>query len=364
MHVAVGSTLNHLHVRQPHRSMRTIRILQCGRGIAAGAVVLHHAAQSTELRVEALPDWLQTAFHFGFLGVDFFFVLSGFIILYAHADDELGPAAAIDYIKRRLSRIYVPYFPAGLAMAVYYASADLSFSPLTSLMLIPAGAPALSVAWTLIHELVFYWVFAISYFTRYFAVLVSIWTVLIIGFAVLSPETCCNAYPAVVQESLRVLLSPLNLEFIFGMVAAVVVKRVPLRLWPVALLIGVLGTTAFFFSLPDVNPSALTRALFGLSITFILVAAVWQEELGRLYTRTWLMVLGDTSYAIYLVHNPVVAVVARAVGDVDALSSWPISLGICVGAGVGSGIVYHVLFEKPALSYVNQLVRRAPRRSR
>jgi peptidoglycan/LPS O-acetylase OafA/YrhL len=341
--------------------MRTIRILQCGRGIAASVVVLHHAALSTELRVEALPQWLASVFHFGFLGVDFFFVLSGFIILHAHADDKQGPAAAIDYLEKRLTRIYVPYLPIGLMMAAYYASVGLSFNLLTSVTLIPAGAPALSVAWTLTHELVFYCVFAVSYFTRHFAVLISAWAVSTIAFGVLPGENCCNGYPAIVQESLRVFLSPLNLEFIFGMVAAVVVRRMPLQLWPLALLIGMVGTVAFLFSLSDANPLALTRAMFGLSIAFILVAAVWQEELGRIYTPAWLMALGDASYAIYLVHNPVVAFVARAVGGVGALSSWPISLVVCAALGIGGGIVYHVLVEKPAYSYFRQSRRKAQR---
>ncbi|WP_134494613.1 acyltransferase family protein [Microvirga pakistanensis] len=337
-----------------HRSMHTIRILQCGRAIAACAVVFHHAALGTELRVEALPQWLAVFFHFGFLGVDFFFVLSGFIILHAHADDEQGPRAAIVYSKRRLTRIYVPYLPIGLAMAAYYASVGLSFNLITSLTLMPAGAPALSVAWTLTHELLFYSIFAVSYFTRHFAALASAWAVSIVGFSVLVGESCCAEYPAVVQESLRVILSPLNLEFIFGMVAAVAARRMPSQLWSFALPIGAVGIVAFFFSLSDANPLALTRAWFGLSVAFVLVAAVWLEELGRIHTPAWLMLLGDASYAIYLVHNPLVAFVARVVGGIGFPTSWSISLALCAALGIGGGIAYHVLVEKPALSLFRQ----------
>jgi hypothetical protein len=47
----------------------------------------------------------------GFLGVDFFFVLSGFIILNAHADDPATGRALESYVFKRLNRIYVPYLP-------------------------------------------------------------------------------------------------------------------------------------------------------------------------------------------------------------------------------------------------------------
>jgi peptidoglycan/LPS O-acetylase OafA/YrhL len=79
--------------------------LQVGRGVAATVVLLHHAAYATGLFVEPLPALLTTVFHRGLLGVDFFFVLSGFIILNAHYDDPQAFVAFKLYAFKRIVRI-------------------------------------------------------------------------------------------------------------------------------------------------------------------------------------------------------------------------------------------------------------------
>jgi exopolysaccharide production protein ExoZ len=59
-------------------------LLQVGRGLAAVGVAISHARLGTSAFVEPIPDWLMSILAKGFLGVDFFFVLSGFIILNSH----------------------------------------------------------------------------------------------------------------------------------------------------------------------------------------------------------------------------------------------------------------------------------------
>ena len=61
-------------------------------------------------------------FSYGLLGVDFFFVLSGFIIMYAHMDDERNTASVKRYAFKRLARIYPAYLPVGLGLIALYAA--------------------------------------------------------------------------------------------------------------------------------------------------------------------------------------------------------------------------------------------------
>ena len=99
-----------------------IQSLQVFRGLAALGVVAHHAVLSTESFVGTLPEPLALWLGMGFLGVDFFFVLSGFIIMYAHMDDARTSAALKRYAFKRLSRIYPAYLPVGVGMIVLYAA--------------------------------------------------------------------------------------------------------------------------------------------------------------------------------------------------------------------------------------------------
>src|SRR4051812_34830777 len=95
-------------------------LLQVGRGLAAIGVAASHARLGTSAFVEPIPGWLMTILEKGFLGVDFFFVLSGFIILNSHFDDDTGPRALKSYIFKRATRIYVPYLPVCAVVIVSY----------------------------------------------------------------------------------------------------------------------------------------------------------------------------------------------------------------------------------------------------
>ena len=91
----------------------TIGTLQGGRGLAALGVVLHHAGLAAG--AFAGPFLGQSLLNLGYLGVDFFFVLSGFIIYHSTADRgrSLG-----QYSVARFRRVYLPYWPDGVGMAL------------------------------------------------------------------------------------------------------------------------------------------------------------------------------------------------------------------------------------------------------
>lgn len=95
--------------------------LQLFRGIAALGVVFHHAAQSViAFSSEKMPDVLHSLFSYGYLGVDFFFVLSGFIILNSHFYDDKGWQSAKSYLSKRVLRIFPPYLPISIILLLSY----------------------------------------------------------------------------------------------------------------------------------------------------------------------------------------------------------------------------------------------------
>ena len=297
-----------------------IQSLQVFRGIAALAVVAHHATNSTAAFVGGVPAWAKSVFGLGYLGVDFFFVLSGFIIMYAHfADDGTGPAVR-RYVFKRLVRIFPAYLPISLALIALYAAlpgfsgaSDRGYSLLSSLLLLPAdGPPALSVAWTLVHELMFYAVFSLFFISSRWLVLgLTAWAALIlVSQQVLSP-TGWLRYP----------LSVLNIEFMLGVLAAWTVKSWALRRrltngWGWMAFTGAL-VLCMGLALILGEPRLYHRLVFSLGLALIIVGFSVREQSARLHWPSLLLLMGNASYSIYLVHNPLLSVTQRLAGRLD-----------------------------------------------
>jgi peptidoglycan/LPS O-acetylase OafA/YrhL len=98
------------------------------RGLAAWWVVLYHFRE--HLMPDRLP-WLNTMSAGGYLAVDLFFVLSGFVIALSCAryfDQGFTVATTRDFLVRRLARIY----PLHLVMMVFYLTIPAAILTLSS----------------------------------------------------------------------------------------------------------------------------------------------------------------------------------------------------------------------------------------
>lgn len=330
-----------------HGDRKVIGVLQAGRALAALSVLGYHSACAVQDFAAPVPAF--HLFEIGAYGVDFFFVLSGFIIQHAHGDDERGLRPAGAYLRKRLTRIFVPYLPVSLAMiGIYLLLPQMSgslrdWSLLTSLTLVPTGSPpALAAAWTLVHEMVFYAIFLVSYVTRRFALLIAAWLGLI-GIGVTAGLQTSFAAPSWLS-----LLAPINAEFVAGMLAAQAVRNLPPR-WAVpALTLGIAGVAAYFVL--GIDPAGPLRVGLGFALAFIIAGAVWLERQHRLSVPAWLLLIGNASYAIYLVHGPLASVGARLAGRAGAPGGWPASVCACIALGIAGGLAYHLVFERPALA--------------
>lgn len=96
-----------------------LRSLTSARGIAAWLVVLYHIRSGA---AGWAPDWAMAFAHKGYLAVDFFFLLSGFVIYLSayRAFARDGIAATPAFLLRRLARIY-PLYAVILATTVLFA---------------------------------------------------------------------------------------------------------------------------------------------------------------------------------------------------------------------------------------------------
>jgi peptidoglycan/LPS O-acetylase OafA/YrhL len=88
-----------------HATKVEIRPLTSIRGIAAIAVVMYHFRQN--FGDKFYPDGVTQVFSRGYLWVDFFFLLSGFILSHVHAEEFAhGPAPYRAFLFKRIARIY------------------------------------------------------------------------------------------------------------------------------------------------------------------------------------------------------------------------------------------------------------------
>ena len=318
-------------------------------------VVFHHAALSTNsFASEKIPAALSSLLDLGYLGVDFFFVLSGFIILNSHYNDAGGLTSAKAYFLKRLVRIFPPYLPVSILMLVaYVALPNLSsgnrqeLSLVSSLLLLPSNnPPALSVAWTLVHEMMFY-IFFLVYFVnkRLFVAAASAWVVLIVLFGFVLPIEPSNAFA-------RVMIKPINLEFICGMICAYVWRtcRKGDRIAVALLVAGIV----LLILLARGEPAE--RFVFGIAFSLIVLGGAMLDVGGRFSIPRTAVLLGDASYSIYLVHNPLVSITSRLVRSLGTHSSWGLMLVVGVGASVLLGVAYHKAFEKPSVKFIRRRV--------
>jgi peptidoglycan/LPS O-acetylase OafA/YrhL len=328
---------------------RPLTTIQAGRGMAALLVVLFHL---TKTIFNTPQYWAQpilgNAFLFGHAGVNFFFVLSGFIIFHAHASDIGQPAELKRYAWRRATRIYPPYLLVLVVIVAAYALVPaLNTAPpsptelATSVFLVgPHERPPLAVAWTLFHEVAFYAVFAVAIFNARAGLIVGgIWAALC-AVSLFTPAK--DIY----------VLSPLNLLFGFGILARLVINRpVPGALW-----LAILGGALFLgLGMEEVyHPviSAEFRHLLYGAASFLLIVGMARAEISNgLVAPRWMTFLGDASFSIYLVHYPALSVFAKIF---TRLPLPPLVSFVLMAIGcLAAGSVFYLIAEKPLVRLLN-----------
>ncbi len=155
------------------------------------------------------------------------------------------------------------------------------------------------------------------------------------------------------------LFSPLNLQFAVGCGVALAYRRCGASYWRWTLLLGLAllvvgawakidfvlpGRTAMAYESPiGVAADLVAGVLFGLVVYGLAGAS------GVIRTPRFMLLLGAASYAVYLVHTPVLGMVGRFLPRI-----FPHGFLLFGGAhallavmAVAAGILTHLVFEKP-----------------
>lgn len=333
---------------------RTLVSIQVLRAAAALLVLVAH---------------LVTPFVAGAAGVDLFFVISGFVMVYSSEKLYGQPGASTRFFAHRLARIVPLYWLTSTVVLLLvlkrerFGVSDLSWATVVgSYLFVPIARPSgltnplHSVGWTLNFEMLFYVIFAVGVMLqRRYAVLFA--TLFLLLFMVVS---------RFLPQPLMYLGNPMLWEFIFGMTIGLgSLSGVRLRK-PYASLLVAAGAGFYIWTCTvEINNEFATwrHLLWGVpAATIVAGLALADTE----QPRGWgfLVLIGNASYALYLTHSLVVEQLGRFAAALPA-TSYPnlyvvIQLAVCVGVA----IVVSLYFEKPITRYLQaKIARRTPART-
>lgn len=305
--------------------MHKISSLQAARGLAALAVVAFHSLFISAKYVQG-ENLLPELFVFGQTGVDFFFVISGFVMVLASWNKFGHKSEVAGFLKGRFFRIYPVYWVYFLAVLLVFTlkpgmvngSQAGEVDLLSSFLLLPHSTlPLVMVAWSLIHEVWFYLVFALILLLpeRWVPLAFASWLIAVLCASLLVTTP--------VSSYLRVMKHEFTIEFIFGALAGIAYLKVAkgaiknLNLSSLLALLGIGGIAyAMFKGTVDgsdvIQSISLERAVFvGGGYTLLLLAAALLEFKNEWAAPNVLKSLGDMSYSLYLSHILTLSVCGR-----------------------------------------------------
>jgi peptidoglycan/LPS O-acetylase OafA/YrhL len=315
------------------KSDRRIQELDALRLLAAVTVVFYHLTYSNAGTTQTFPaiDWIT---RYGYLGVDLFFVISGFVILWSAQGRSLW-----QFGVSRVARLY-PLFWLALAMSAWVVP-DVTLSRLAANATMVAGYLGQNyidgVYWTLQVELKFYVLVGLLLAFRQgknFELWISAWLAASIGAEFIPALRSAVIYP----------YSPL---FIGGAVCFLI-RSQGFSWWRLALFL-----TSATLAILHAGPASkgFVQGDTGL-IPYIAVAAIfaimWLVAVDRLRLRCPAYAAAMT-YPLYLVHNELGRAIFRTI---DAPSPW-ISLVITLALVFAMAFGLSLL-DKPLGNYVKR----------
>jgi peptidoglycan/LPS O-acetylase OafA/YrhL len=362
------------------------------RGVAAGLVLLHHAWQFAGGPAHTVGSgWLSYPLHapgaVGFMGVDLFFVLSGFLLALPFLSAVRGarswPSLRVFY-QRRALRVLPAFWGqlAILALAGWLFAAVPNLDPLSILVhalflqeLFPRMQPINPVYWSLPVEWWFYFwlpvLCALFLRARWWMILalVLVWAICFrvqcIAWLYEWRQDLFSNFGAI--DGLRARID----EFFLGILAAWFHLRVPrdspwrVRALLAALALMVLGAPWIMHELPTwLSPSRLWTyihySVAGAVFALLVFGAAGGGALARrLFAGRVMTWLGLVSYSLYLWHYPLLTG-ARGAGLMDRLGAVPATL-LVMAASLGVAWASWRFIERPFLRDEAGVPRVAPK---
>jgi len=344
-----------------------LRIVQLTftRYLAALAILVYHFAQG--LTPFDLP-FIEKVTKSLNIGVSYFFVLSGFVMVIAYHNSRMDTVDRNKYFVNRIARIYPVYLFALLTLTGFYAyfggRINANSFILGSLALqswFPTHALSLNTpGWSICVEVLFYTLFPlliVSY--RKYSLNHVLWVVLVLWL--LSQVVFIALFNSEYNQGLRsgfyklIFYNPLMHmnEFTIGNAAALLFLKYrgyAVRNAGAWAFFAVLLTFGLILFKPDylAYHNGLLAPLFAV---FIFLLSMDKGKLYQLLSHRWLVYAGEINYSLYILQLPFYKLWTAVFDKLQVDNPYFLFYGYVVALTLVSAASYELL-EKKAKAYI------------
>jgi len=354
-------------------------ILDGLRGVAALVVVAFHLAEPLA------SSHLTNLVNHGYLAVDFFFLLSGFVISYAY-DDRWNKMTFSGFFRRRVERLQ-PLVILGMTLgAIGFYFTDSTIWPLIhtvpvwklfvvmligyTVLPVPLSLdirgweemhPLNSVAWSLFFEYIANILYGLGLrklSKTGLSILVALAAIVLVHFALTNPNGDLTGGWTLNAEHMRIGLTRTIYPFFAGLLLCRVVKTTNIKnafLWSSLLVIVLL----FMPRIGGAENLWMNGLYESICVVIIFPVIVYLGASGKVAKQLEGKVckfLGDISYPLYMVHYPLVYFYVAWISNhkgVTILQAWPYALMVFVGAIV-LAYVSLKLYDEPVRKWLRK----------
>ena len=320
-------------------------------------------------------NFFKTIFSSGYVGVSFFFVLSGFVLSYSYQKRICtGEITFLKYIYLRIARLTPLHFATTLpfiGLAVYFENLNV-FTLLANLSYLQSWIPNDSVyfsfnspSWSLSNEMFFYLCFfslATLSLVKLLRIALSLAILIIIcatvvtiffeGVNFFGSKTTVAHWMFYIFPGFRIL------EFICGMILFNIWKSSKITCNSIFLKIIAYFILFLAMYFARLIPEAFRMSLFFLPVIILFLFTHLSGEglINRFFKSKVMVLLGNASFAFYLIHQPLIHIYKKILirFNFSDLSDFKFFL-ISLIATTMLSIAVYLIYEKWAERKLKQL---------
>jgi exopolysaccharide production protein ExoZ len=355
--------------------MKRLDNLQVLRGVAAALVVLDHTLLSAALHDPTYVQYQGFAATIGRMGVNIFFIISGFIMVHStESTKDLGATSRVqDFVFKRATRLIPLYWLAtfvqiavsavgGIGFTIPHILSSLAFLPNFFDTNDPRLPPVLGVGWTLNYEIFFYAIFAA---TLLLPRRLGLWTCVFTIVALVATGVLGMKYVGSgTLHRIFFFYTYKNMLFFAVGIALAMAQRFLPKLagaWPLGLALMIMtGALAFFRIMGFGDGDPIWQSISLVVCTTAVMLALSEGSAKVTGGSRLILHIGNASFSTYLFHAMILGALAPAEGRLLGsemgfmlLLTGPL---LCLAAGS----IIHIFVERP----LTQIVRLGQTRHR